>query len=129
MIYTIDAKPTAYKGVNFRSRLEARWAAFFDSYNYRWAYEPIDFGGWSPDFILSHGAYTDYVEVKPTTELDKDTSNKMFKYMSGSGGMLYCGLTPDSYWLNTKGWWDKFTFAESEGHWNSAGNVVQWHHS
>ena len=30
MNYTIKAIPTTYAGVRFRSRLEARWAAFFD---------------------------------------------------------------------------------------------------
>jgi len=29
-MYTIPAIPTRYNGVNFRSRLEAKWAAFFD---------------------------------------------------------------------------------------------------
>ena len=30
MQYEIEAKPTAYAVVTFRSLLEARWAAFFD---------------------------------------------------------------------------------------------------
>ena len=30
MDYTIDSIPTVYKGRNYRSRLEAKWAAFFD---------------------------------------------------------------------------------------------------
>ncbi len=30
MEYTIKAIPTEYAGVHFRSRTEARWAAFFD---------------------------------------------------------------------------------------------------
>jgi hypothetical protein len=28
--YSIPAIPTVYRGQQFRSRLEARWAAFFD---------------------------------------------------------------------------------------------------
>lgn len=38
----MDIKPieTVYKGYKFRSRLEARWAVFFDALEIRWEYEP-----------------------------------------------------------------------------------------
>ena len=73
MKYTIKAHPTLYAGVMFRSRLEARWAAFFELLGWEWRYEPIDFDGWTPDFYLkfpcSHsecnGYHDLYVEVKP----------------------------------------------------------------
>lgn len=68
MDYTIGAKPTMYTGHRFRSRLEARWAAFFDLCGWRWEYEPRDLPGWSPDFVLI-GASRVWVEVKPITEL------------------------------------------------------------
>ncbi|MEW5859539.1 MAG: hypothetical protein AB1861_19480, partial [Cyanobacteriota bacterium] len=45
-----------YKGVTFRSLLEGRWAAFFDSAVYAWQYEPTFayeyFSGWLPDFAV-----------------------------------------------------------------------------
>jgi len=50
MNYTIKAHPTKYKSTIFRSRLEARWAAFFDLVGWKWQYEPIDLPGWTPDF-------------------------------------------------------------------------------
>lgn len=56
--------PTKYNGVNFRSRLEARWAAFFDLLKWEWEYEPIDLNGWIPDFKIK-GAVDILVEVKP----------------------------------------------------------------
>lgn len=37
---TIQAKPTHYAGIDFRSRLEARWAIFFDCAGVEWIYEP-----------------------------------------------------------------------------------------
>jgi len=45
----IASKPTKYNGYHFRSRLEARWAVFFDTMGiqYRYEYE---------DFILPSGA-------------------------------------------------------------------------
>lgn len=35
----IQAIPTVYNGVQFRSRTEARWAVFFDALGIRWFYE------------------------------------------------------------------------------------------
>jgi hypothetical protein len=64
------AIPTTYNGVNFRSRLEARWAAFFDLCGWKWQYEPCEFKGWIPDFAI-RGYKKLYVEVKPySTEKD-----------------------------------------------------------
>ena len=63
--YNIKAIPTTYAGVNFRSRLEARWAAFFDLCGWEWDYEPFDLEGWAPDFLLSFGNGNVLAEVKP----------------------------------------------------------------
>ena len=84
-----DIKPiqTEYKGYKFRSRLEARWAVFFDACGVDWEYEPegYDLGNglyYLPDFVLhdvlvlqDHSSYSVipslYVEVKgEMSELD-----------------------------------------------------------
>ena len=69
--YDIKAKPTLYNGVEFRSRLEARWAVFFDSLRIRWEYEETyfetEYGYYKPDFWLDTGWI---IEIKPTTPLD-----------------------------------------------------------
>lgn len=65
MIYDIKAIPTTYAGVNFRSRLEARWAAFFDICGWKWDYEPFDLDGWAPDFLIKTRLADVLVEVKP----------------------------------------------------------------
>jgi hypothetical protein len=57
--------PTRYSNTNFRSRLEARWAAFFDIAGWRWEYEPFDLNGWIPDFVLLGKCQHVLVEVKP----------------------------------------------------------------
>ena len=62
--YQIQAIETRYGGTLFRSRLEARWAAFFDLVGWRWDYEPVDLKGWIPDFVIA-GAKPIFVEVKP----------------------------------------------------------------
>lgn len=68
---TIKAIPTRYEGVTFRSRLEARWALFFDAIGTAWEYEPQGYdlgdGMWYlPDFWIPEWGC--YVEIKPTVE-------------------------------------------------------------
>lgn len=65
---TILAIETKYKGYRFRSRLEARWAVFFDALGVKWEYEKegYDLGeaGWYlPDFWLPEQQVI--VEIKP----------------------------------------------------------------
>lgn len=60
---------TKYHGHRFRSRLEARWAVFFDAFGVSWEYEPQGYdlgelGYYLPDFILEGRVI---VEVKPPT--------------------------------------------------------------
>lgn len=58
---------TIYNGYRFRSRLEARWAVFFDALNITYHYESegFDLGGvwYLPDFYLDD--FEIYVEIKP----------------------------------------------------------------
>lgn len=58
--------PALYKGQAFRSRLEARWACWYDLIGVRWVYEPdvIDLGNFTyiPDFFLPD--WQAWVEIK-----------------------------------------------------------------
>lgn len=68
----IKAIETQYKGYKFRSRLEARWAVFFDTLGLKWDYEvqgfDLDGVRYLPDFwIPSYGVY---FEIKPEDEYD-----------------------------------------------------------
>lgn len=65
----MDIKPieTVYNGYRFRSRLEARWAVFFDAIGTTWEYEPEGFAlpdgtYYLPDFYLPESKW--WVEVK-----------------------------------------------------------------
>jgi hypothetical protein len=64
---------TRYKGYRFRSRLEARWAVFFDALGLTYEYEPEGFvlsnGVWYlPDFrVTSPRGQVTWYEVKPIT--------------------------------------------------------------
>lgn len=66
----IRAIETHYKGYRFRSRLEARWAVFFDALGISWEYEAEGFvtsaGPYLPDFRLFGSLY---VEIKPASPI------------------------------------------------------------
>jgi hypothetical protein len=75
----MKAIQTIYKGYKFRSRLEARWAVFFDAMNIDWQYEVEgyvfeDGVCYLPDFWLPTFNGGMYVEVKPIkfTEEEKN---------------------------------------------------------
>lgn len=62
----IKAIETVYSGYRFRSRLEARWAVFFDAIGVEYHYEPEGFdlqGTWYlPDFYIP--TWDSFVEIK-----------------------------------------------------------------
>lgn len=74
---TIPAIPTRYNGRQYRSRLEARHAAFYDLLGFDFEYEPLDLNGWIPDFAIRGKETTLLVEVKPISEFDQQTFQKM----------------------------------------------------
>jgi hypothetical protein len=73
----IPAIPTEYKGIAFRSLLEARWAIAFDLMGIEWAYEPLTLGedpgtGYIADYVLQACVFSrpqvrgpTLVEVRP----------------------------------------------------------------
>ncbi len=69
--------PAEYRGVKYRSRLEARWAVFFDAvgeeYHYHYEYEGFQLpSGWYlPDFFLPRIGL--WVEIKPDEPTDEET--------------------------------------------------------
>jgi hypothetical protein len=74
----IKARPTLYKGIRMRSRLEADFARYLDALGNPWDYEPecfaSDTGQWLPDFrtVLptDAGGYRNvYLELKPAAAL------------------------------------------------------------
>lgn len=66
----ITGIPTTYGGQQFRSTLEASWAAFFDELDWPWEYEPYDLDGYIPDFVLPFRDGPVLVEIKPEHYLD-----------------------------------------------------------
>lgn len=64
---------TKYRGYRFRSRLEARWAVFFDAANIAWEYEKDGYNvngrHYLPDFYLPQ--QDAFFEVKGTNDYDE----------------------------------------------------------
>lgn len=102
MASELKAIETQYKGYRFRSRLEARWAVFFDALGIEWEYEKegYDLGkaGWYlPDFWLPSFEGGMWVEVKPDND-DWDKAHAL------------CSLIHQNVWLaegypDLRGWW------------------------
>jgi hypothetical protein len=62
--------PTIFNGTEYRSRLEARWAAMLQLIGWPATYEPIDCDGYFPDFIVS-GPRPLLIEIKPAVTQDE----------------------------------------------------------
>src|SRR4051812_23166013 len=95
--YSIKAIPTLYRDRHYRSRLEARWAAFFDLLGWRHEYEPGDLSGWAPDFLIRTAGDPLLVEVKPIVDLDDETCWKMASSARAAGfdgTILLVGTSP-----------------------------------
>lgn len=127
----MDIKPieTVFKGFKFRSRLEARWAVFFETLGIPWEYEKEGYdlnGTWYlPDFFLptvglrSSGKPGIWIEVKSLEH--KGTAEETAKYFNlyratGYPLVLYKGIP--EYQMEAgyqhggssggEGWWDNY---------------------
>jgi hypothetical protein len=86
---------TMYRGYRFRSRLEARWAVFFDAAGIEWEYEPdgyvVDGRRYLPDFWLPE--LKTLVETKPHIEACEEVLGTIKALVSGTGqrGLLIAG--------------------------------------
>jgi len=83
---------TRYAGYAMRSRLEARWAVFFDHLGVKWEYEPEGFElgnglRYLPDFWLPD--WKMWVEVKPSA-IDAVTREKARRLVAQTGQPIYC---------------------------------------
>lgn len=91
---------TVYNGYRFRSRLEARWAVFFDAVSIKYEYELEGFElgdgvRYLPDFWLPE--FNFHVEVKPHHELTPDDIRKLVLFAAdGDHPILLIAGTPGS---------------------------------
>lgn len=87
----IKAIETRAYGCLFRSRLESRWSVFFTEAGFHWEYEPEGFeteaGRYLPDFWITSGAVSIWLEVKPVVDTHDDP--RWALVASGTGMMLF----------------------------------------
>jgi len=87
----LKAIETIYSGFKFRSRLEARWAVFFDTLGIPYEYEPEGFelpSGWYlPDFWLPEQEL--WIEIKPYGHEDNQEMILCGQLASASGHDVY----------------------------------------
>lgn len=107
MNYDIAARETVYNGITFRSRLEAKWAAFFELSGWDWHYEPCELNGFIPDFIIktTSSAYqtnTIIVEIKPSVLLDEKEVKVLYDKYNGIKAHLLI-LTDTPFYFNSSG--------------------------
>lgn len=151
MNYEYASIPTRYSNTDFRSRLEARWAAFADLAGWQWRYEPIELVGWIPDFWFSFPCthseccgetrqeriqffHELYAEVKPyrtIAEFDGHAVTKVPRYSLPSPAMF--GWHPDvTEWEMVHGAGGGIYCAadwvsgDVDTLWNEAGNRTRW---
>lgn len=96
---------TIYKGFRFRSRLEARWAVFYDTLGIQWEYEKegFDLGNgifYLPDFYIPH--LNCWIEIKGENQYDSKKID-LFASQSNSPIYVFYGQIPDSDRLECSG--------------------------
>ena len=119
---TISAIETAYKGYRFRSRLEARWAMFFDLTGVPWVYEPeclkVDGEAYLPDFLLWGDTHHEVKSRHESTRVSPPRvylAGKMKAAHEWRGEAAVCeegnreGSAPDLEW------WDAERLARMDG--------------
>lgn len=94
--YEKGSKPTFYDCILFRSRLEAKWACFFDTVGISWEYEPFDLPGWSPDFIIRRSGREFLAEIKPEIYQDDTMIRKIIKATRKEVLIFSESIMPDS---------------------------------
>lgn len=87
----MEAIPTTYRGIRYRSRLEARWAAFFRFMELHAEYEPLDLEGWIPDFSIGSAL----VEVKPCLTEDEFIEHELrYGDYASERDIILVGVSP-----------------------------------
>lgn len=132
--------PTWYGDIRYRSRLEARWACWFEIAGIYAEYEPLDLEGYIPDFLIPDEWCGDLlVEVKPglhardlrpATQKVDDSGWEGRAVIVGAQFGVALERDPEPFvdgtweWRPSRGFDVDLRMARRV--WNEAGNRVQW---
>lgn len=106
-----------YNGIQFKTPLEARWAAFFDLAGWQWWSSPAPIKDWKPDFKVTfecghsecNGSHTLLVSVLPVKSLEKLTGHPALSYQftvpdnDADGGALFGNNPAATEWVIAHG--------------------------
>lgn len=100
---------TQYKGYRFRSRLEARWAVFFDALGVAWEYEKQGYalasGAYLPDFWLPRICCWIEIKGEAPTETERALASELALHTE-SRVFIFSGSVP-SYSTDWNAFWSK----------------------
>ncbi|WP_159943326.1 MULTISPECIES: hypothetical protein [unclassified Nocardiopsis] len=131
---------THYAGYRFRSRIEARWAVFFDHLGITWEYEPegylIDGKPYLPDFLVYPNTDLEFwLEIKGTFPSDEEIE-KAQGLAEGTGIRAFVYFTklevpaPEMSQITTMSEYmdgpGKWVWDNQEGWLNIGGGPPQW---
>lgn len=85
---------TIYNGLQFKTQLEAHWAAFFDLVGWEWRVNSAHVGNWLPDFRVTFpcdhsecaGTHTLLVAVLPVSEIEAFKHHPCLTHFFGING-------------------------------------------
>jgi hypothetical protein len=108
---TFTARPTVYRGVHMRSRLEAKCAAGLDRVGIPWVYEPCCFasadGQYLPDFRLTADPPWWYAEVKPVLPDPGSVQRRMEIIWASEPEASLFILAAGEVWRGQRGEWER----------------------
>jgi hypothetical protein len=115
---SIQAIETKYNGYRFRSRLEARWAVFFDTLGIRYEYEKEgydlgEYGMYLPDFWLPENNIFIEIKGKMPTE---DERAKAIELSLGSGFPV--AIISNECWYESPMWMFKHMGRTNDDHYS-----------
>ena len=123
----MKAIPIIYEGIQFRSKLEARWYIFMKKLGWNVVYEPEIEGinGWIPDFLIIGECHKTLVDVKGIDRVTDqigfmDHEGSWCCRVTGEGGKTYI-FRPDPHYNEHCS-----TYEKIDTHWNEAGTKLRW---
>ena len=130
MAEVIKAIPTSYARQTFRSRLEARWAVYFNEIETRWWYEfcTVTHGSsghsYTPDFVLCPRMHIEIKPSKPST----DYLEKLLRFAFTVNLVLIIGSPDNASVIVVPSEWgrslNKFATVDIDGAYKSGPTVL-----
>jgi hypothetical protein len=126
-----------YQGLQFDTKLEAQWAAFFDLASWQWRTNPAPLGNWKPEFRVdfpcnhskcggSHGLLVAILPVDSIADAGEHPTLSQRYNLSGEGSQHHKGVQAGAVFGNTPSV-SQFEFGHGSG--GGVFEVDSWVHN